>query len=74
MCARFPGFFPAEQNRKVLTPRPCRPDHGPYAHEGRFGNASELIGGDPGFSPVPGGSFITGHELVVDGGYACMTI
>lgn len=67
-----PGFFPAEQNRAVLTPERVGAivAHTPM---GRFGEADELAGallllaGDA-------GRFITGTELVVDGGFGAMTI
>lgn len=67
-----PGFFPAEQNRKVLTPDRVAQIMG-HTPMKRFGNASELIGATLLLAGA-GGSFITGHELVVDGGYNCMTI
>ena len=67
-----PGFFPAEQNKKVLTPERVEQIMG-HTPMNRFGEAGELIGaalllaGDA-------GSFIPGTEMVVDGGYAAMTI
>lgn len=68
-----PGFFPAEQNRKVLTPERVAQIMG-HTPMKRFGNASELIGATLLLASDSAGSFITGHELVVDGGYASMTI
>ncbi|OPZ70541.1 MAG: putative oxidoreductase UxuB [Verrucomicrobia bacterium ADurb.Bin474] len=67
-----PGFFPAEQNRKVLTPDRIESimRHTPMR---RFGDSKELIGAAL-LLASEAGSFITGHELVVDGGYASMTI
>lgn len=67
-----PGFFPAEQNRKVLTPERVGKIMG-HTPMNRFGNAQELIGATL-LLASRAGSFITGHELVVDGGYASMTI
>lgn len=67
-----PGFFPAEQNRKVLTPERVTQIMG-HTPMKRFGDAAELIGATL-LLASDAGSFITGHELVVDGGYACMTI
>jgi NAD(P)-dependent dehydrogenase (short-subunit alcohol dehydrogenase family) len=68
-----PGFFPAEQNRKVLNKE--RVDkilaHTPMA---RFGEATELIGATLLLASRAAGSFITGAEIVVDGGYHAMTI
>jgi NAD(P)-dependent dehydrogenase (short-subunit alcohol dehydrogenase family) len=68
-----PGFFPAEQNRKVLTEDRVASimRHTPAA---RFGEARELQGAALLLAAQGAGSFITGHELVVDGGYSAMTI
>lgn len=68
-----PGFFPAEQNRKVLTPdRVTRIlGHTPAA---RFGEARELVGATLLLASDAAGGFITGAELVVDGGFSAMTI
>lgn len=68
-----PGFFPAEQNRKVLTPDRVQAILGHTAMK-RFGNAGELAGATLLLASPTAGSFLTGHELVVDGGYHCMTI
>ena len=67
-----PGFFPAEQNRAVLTPDRVAAivGHTPMA---RFGEASEL-GGAVLLLASDAGSFITGAEVVVDGGFSAMTI
>lgn len=67
-----PGFFPAEQNRKVLTPDRVAQIMG-HTPMKRFGSSGELIGATL-LLASDAGSFITGHELIVDGGYACMTI
>ncbi len=68
-----PGFFPAEQNRKVLTPDRVESimTHTPMD---RFGDKEELIGATLLLASANAGSFITGTEMVVDGGYNCMTI
>ena len=68
-----PGFFPAEQNRKVLTPDRVASimNHTPAK---RFGEARELIGATILLASDAAGSFITGEELIVDGGYHAMTI
>jgi NAD(P)-dependent dehydrogenase (short-subunit alcohol dehydrogenase family) len=68
-----PGFFPAEQNRKILQPdRVTRiMGHTPMA---RFGDARELIGATLLLASDAAGSFITGEELIVDGGFHAMTI
>lgn len=67
-----PGFFPAEQNRKVLTPDRVAGIMG-HTPMKRFGEASELIGATL-MLASKAGSFVTGAEIVVDGGYAAMTI
>lgn len=68
-----PGFFPAEQNRKVLNEKRVEDimRHTPAA---RFGEAHELAGATLLLASAKAGSFINGLELVVDGGYASMTI
>ncbi len=68
-----PGFFPAEQNKKVLTPDRVSSIMG-HTPMNRFGKAEELIGATLLLASSAAGSFITGEELVVDGGYASMTI
>ena len=67
-----PGFFPAEQNRKVLNPARIASilAHTPMA---RFGEATELAGAAL-LLASDAGSFVTGTELVVDGGFNAMTI
>jgi len=67
-----PGFFPAEQNRKVLTTERVEQIMG-HTPMKRFGEANELAGATL-LLASGAGSFITGHELIVDGGYAAMTI
>lgn len=67
-----PGFFPAEQNRKVLTPDRVASIMG-HTPMKRFGEARELIGATL-LLAGEAGSFITGTELIVDGGYHAMTI
>lgn len=67
-----PGFFPAEQNKKVLTPERVDQIMG-HTPMKRFGKAEELIGATL-LLASDAGSFITGSEIVVDGGYAAMTI
>ncbi len=67
-----PGFFPAEQNRKVLTPERVGQIMG-HTPMKRFGKPEEL-GGATLLLASNAGSFITGQEIIVDGGYAAMTI
>jgi NAD(P)-dependent dehydrogenase (short-subunit alcohol dehydrogenase family) len=68
-----PGFFPAEQNRSVLTPERVTAIMG-HTPMKRFGEAHELIGSTLLLASDAAGSFITGEELIVDGGYHAMTI
>ena len=67
-----PGFFPAEQNRKILSPDRVTAilRHTPM---GRVGEIDEL-GGATLLLASDAGRFITGSELVVDGGFHAMTI
>lgn len=65
-----PGFFPAEQNRKLLDEKrvenimngtPMR----------RYGDPQELIGAAILLLSKQSGSYITGSTLYVDGGFTC---
>lgn len=67
-----PGFFPAEQNRKILQPERIEKILG-KTPMGRFGEAWEL-GGAAVFLASDASSFVTGAELVVDGGFNAMTL
>lgn len=67
-----PGFFPAEQNRKVLTPDRVASIMRQTPAK-RFGEAAEL-GGAVLLLASAAGSFVTGTEMVVDGGFARCTI
>jgi NAD(P)-dependent dehydrogenase (short-subunit alcohol dehydrogenase family) len=67
-----PGFFPAEQNRKVLSPDRVASILA-KTPMGRFGEARELIGAAI-FLASQAGSFTTGSEVVVDGGFAAQSI
>jgi len=68
-----PGFFPAEQNRKVLTPARVASIMG-HTPMGRFGEARELVAAALLLASDGAGSFITGSELAVDGGFNAMSI
>jgi len=68
-----PGFFPAEQNRKILSPERVTSIMG-HTPMKRFGEARELVGATLLLAGDGAGSFITGAEIVVDGGYHAMTI
>lgn len=71
--ALSPGFFPAEQNRKVLTPERVEKvlSHSPI---GRFGSPEELAGVILLMASPRAGSFLTGANIVIDGGFTSMTI
>ncbi|MBK1831648.1 SDR family oxidoreductase [Verrucomicrobiaceae bacterium R5-34] len=68
-----PGFFPAEQNRKVLDESRVLEilRNTPMS---RFGNPDELIGAVLLLASCKAGSFITGTEMIVDGGFDAMSI
>ena len=74
-----PGFFPAEQNRRLLfqedgTPTPRARailGHTPMA---RFGDAAELVGAAVFLAAPRASSFVTGSDLRVDGGFLAQTI
>lgn len=66
-----PGFFPAEQNRKILDPQRVEKimAQTPMA---RFGEPQELVGAALLLASPRAGSFITGTEIYVDGGFTGM--
>jgi NAD(P)-dependent dehydrogenase (short-subunit alcohol dehydrogenase family) len=74
-----PGFFPGEQNRRLLfnedgtaTPRgQLILGHTPMA---RFGNPSELAGAAIFLASQQASGFVTGTDLRVDGGFLSQTI
>lgn len=74
-----PGFFPAEQNRRLLF----NPDGTPsdrarsiltHTPMGRFGKAEELIGAAIFLASARASGFVTGSDLCVDGGFLSQTI
>lgn len=74
-----PGFFPAEQNRALLYK-----EDGSYSERGqqiinhtpmaRFGDAEELSGATVWLAAHRASSFVTGQNIVVDGGFSSVTI
>jgi len=74
-----PGFFPAEQNRKLLFNDDGSPTartkailgHTPMA---RFGQTQELVGAAVFLASHEASSFVTGSDIRVDGGYLAQTI
>jgi NAD(P)-dependent dehydrogenase (short-subunit alcohol dehydrogenase family) len=71
--AILPGFFPAEQNRKILTEDRVASIMG-HTPMKRFGESSELVGAAVYLASPRAASFVTGSILRVDGGYTAMTI
>ena len=68
-----PGFFPAEQNRKILSPERTAAIMG-QTPMNRFGDPEELVGAMILLCAPVAGSFITGAELYVDGGFTGMRL
>jgi NAD(P)-dependent dehydrogenase (short-subunit alcohol dehydrogenase family) len=74
-----PGFFPADQNRALLFR-----DDGSYTERGqqiightpmaRFGRPEELAGAVVWLAASRASSFVTGQNIVVDGGFSAVTI
>ena len=74
-----PGFFPAEQNRTLLFN-----EDGSYTQRGgqiightpmaRFGEAHELAGATVWLASSQASSFVTGQNIVIDGGFSATTI
>ncbi len=74
-----PGFFPAEQNRALLFT-----EDGGYTERGgqiightpmgRFGDPKELAGAVVWLAASRASSFVTGQNIVVDGGFSAVTI
>jgi NAD(P)-dependent dehydrogenase (short-subunit alcohol dehydrogenase family) len=71
--ALCPGFFPAEQNRKILEPARVEKimAQTPMA---RFGEPHELVGATILLLSKQAGSFITGASYYVDGGFTAMRL
>ncbi len=71
--ALCPGFFPAEQNRKVLDKERIASIMRLTPMD-RFGEADELVGATLLLASDKAAGFITGAHLVVDGGFSVTTI
>jgi NAD(P)-dependent dehydrogenase (short-subunit alcohol dehydrogenase family) len=71
--AILPGFFPAEQNRKLLTQERVASILG-HTPMRRFGESCELVGATVYLASREASSFVTGSILKVDGGFSAMTI
>lgn len=71
--AIIPGFFPAEQNRAILSPERVESimRHTPM---NRFGDPKELQGAVVWLASEAASGFVTGSLIRVDGGFGAMTI
>jgi NAD(P)-dependent dehydrogenase (short-subunit alcohol dehydrogenase family) len=74
-----PGFFPAEQNRKLLfnddgTPTARTRSIWGHTPMGRFGRSEELLGAAVFLASRQASSFVTGTDIRVDGGFLSQTI
>ncbi|MCJ7840708.1 SDR family oxidoreductase [Lederbergia sp. NSJ-179] len=71
--AIIPGFFPAEQNRKILSEERVKSIMG-HTPMNRFGEPEELQGAAIYLASNQASGFVTGTFLRVDGGFGSMTI
>lgn len=71
--AIIPGFFPAEQNRKILSEERIASIMG-HTPMNRFGDPQELKGTAIWLASDRASSFVTGTLIQVDGGFGSMTI
>src|SRR5690349_16701434 len=74
-----PGFFPGEQNRRLLfnedgTPTPRGQAIFGHTPMGRFGKPEELIGAAIFLASNEASSFATGADIRVDVGFLAQTI
>jgi NAD(P)-dependent dehydrogenase (short-subunit alcohol dehydrogenase family) len=74
-----PGFFPGEQNRRLLfnedgTATPRGQVILGHTSMGRFGNPAELAGAAVFLASEKASGFVTGIDLRVDGGFLSQTI
>ena len=74
-----PGFFPAEQNRRLLfnddgSPTPRAQSILQHTPMARFGQAAELVGAAIFLASSKASGFVTGTDLRVDGGFLSQTI
>ena len=68
-----PGFFPAEQNRALLSEERVRSILG-HTPAGRLGEPDELLGAMVWLASERASGFVTGAIIRVDGGFTAMTI
>ena len=68
-----PGFFPAEQNRALLSEERLR-DIVSHTPAGRLGEPHELVGAVVWLASAAASGYVTGSIVRVDGGFSAMTI
>ena len=68
-----PGFFPTEWNRKNFITKERETAILSHTPMNRFGETHELVGATI-FLASEASSFVTGSEVIVDGGFSAMTI
>jgi len=68
-----PGFFPAEQNRALLSEERLR-DIISHTPARRLGEPHELVGAVVWLASAAASGFVTGSIVRVDGGFSAMTI
>jgi len=71
--AIIPGFFPAEQNRRILSKERVDAIIG-HTPMGRLGEPEELAGTVIWLASDKASGFVTGALIKVDGGFSAMTI
>jgi NAD(P)-dependent dehydrogenase (short-subunit alcohol dehydrogenase family) len=74
-----PGFFPAEQNRRLLfeedgSPTPRAQQILSHTPMNRFGRPDELVGAAVFLASDAASGFVTGTDIRVDGGFLSTTI
>jgi len=74
-----PGFFPAEQNRRLLfeengDPTPRAKSILAHTPMNRFGDAHELVGAAVFLASTAASGFVTGSDIRVDGGFLSVAI
>jgi NAD(P)-dependent dehydrogenase (short-subunit alcohol dehydrogenase family) len=74
-----PGFFPAEQNRRLLfnpdgTPTPRAQAVLGHTPMRRLGEPNELVGAAIFLASAKASGFVTGADIRVDGGFLAQTI
>lgn len=68
-----PGFFPTEWNKKNFITKERESQILGHTPMKRYGEVKELLGAVI-YLASEASSFVTGSELIIDGGFSCMTI